>query len=68
MSRAMCDGCGNYRRIELEIRTDGEVNRMLGERNYCWSCGAFIAGVIETAERTAFKRAPAGEVKRDDHS
>jgi len=52
MARGICSGCGFDRHLCLVFQTDGEVSEFLPHRQYCETCGSFIAGIIHAAERS----------------
>ena len=47
MSVAVCDGCGKYEHVCLEVLSDGAVNTLVGEKLYCGSCGLAVAATIK---------------------
>ena len=55
MAVGKCDGCGLEKHLCMEIETDGPVNTFLGRRQYCQSCGSYLAGVIDLVQRRVFR-------------
>jgi hypothetical protein len=55
MGQGICSGCGLEHHLCLVIHTDGAVDDFLPKRQYCETCGSYLAGIIVSVERTMFK-------------